>query len=594
MQINEVMSFDIETYDPNLVKMGPGVFRKDGYVLGVAIKHKSLNKYFNLRHYDGDEETRLKNIDELRKLLGMDCPKVGANILYDIDWLENYLGIKINGQLYDVQIAEALIDENQGIYNLDFLGRKYLQLGKEKSKIDEFCEENGLKGDPRAWLWKMPAWIVEPYALRDVEIPLRILELQWKIMEDEELLDLFKLECDLIRCLVYMRKCGVKVDVNKRDRNALKLQNFVEAESIKLYNKYGKMNINSSMQLGELFDRLGIHYPRTLKGSPSISKEFLKTIEGHDNLGEALFQIRRASKVKDAFLLGAFTDHITEGDLIHCSFYNTRTDQFGTRSGRLSSANPNLQQIPAIGVDEYYGKICREVFIPFDDHWWGKLDYSQIEYRFMAHFAVGRGSSDVRERYNQNPNQDYHQYIMDLTGLKRRFAKNLNFGVAYGMGARHMAEFFGWELDYAYSIIDTYHTSAPFIKSTIRRVEDVAIRRGYIRTFLKRRSRLIDRNKAYTMFCRLIQGSAADLMKKAMLECYNQGVFDVLVPHVTVHDELGVSVPKSKLGVEAFVEMRHIMEACIELKVPIKADAEIGPSWGELEEVELDKLYKEL
>jgi DNA polymerase-1 len=275
-----------------------------------------------------------------------------------------------------------------------------------------------------------------------------------------------------------------------------------------------------------------------------------------------------------------------------------RNDSFGalkgTRSGRFSSTNPNLQQQPAKGVDEYWGQICREDFVPDKGCWWGKIDYSQIEYRFMAHFARGPGSDELRAAYNTNADQDYHQFIMNLTGLKRRYAKNLNFGIAFGMGATHMAELFGWTLDYCYEVLNIYHSKAPYVKATIQDVERTARRRGYIKTFLKRRSHLIDPSKAYTMYCRLVQGSAADLLKKAMHDCYTAGIFDVLPPHVTVHDELGVSVPKTHAGISAFREMQHIMETCLIIKVPIKAEAEIGSNWANIKEFEWKALEKEV
>jgi len=224
--------------------------------------------------------------------------------------------------------------------------------------------------------------------------------------------------------------------------------------------------------------------------------------------------------------------------------------------------------------------MAREPFVPLPGHKWMKIDYSQIEYRFTAHFALGEGSDAVRAKYNDDPNTDYHQIIIDLTGLKRRFAKNLNFGVAYGMGARHMADYFQWELQYCYDILDIYHSRAPYIKTTSDKVQQIALRRGYIKTFLNRRSHLVDKKKAYTMFCRLTQGSAADLMKKAMVDTYEAGVYDVLPLHLTVHDELDTSVPPTMEGVEAVLELQHIMENCITLDVPIIADIEFGNSWA--------------
>ena len=534
----KIIAFDIETYDPNLKEMGPGVFRKDGKVLGISIATPNdFAEYYNLAHYDCTNDIRAKNLKYLKEVLEVNSKKVGTNIIYDIDWIENTLDIKVNGQLYDITIAEALIDENQGFYNLDFQAEKYLNSHKIKNELDTFCESNALKGDVRKWIYKMPYKLIKKYAIGDVELPLKILKIQWKILSDQNLLDLFHMECDLLRVLLLMRKTGVKIDVDKRNKNTLQTQNIIKNIHGTLYEKYGKFNYNSGKQIAKLLDLEGVEYSLTDKGNPHIDEAYLK-MHLDNKLINNIHDIRKADKMLNSFLLGSCVKFLTSNDLIHCSFYNTRNDLYGTRSGRLSSANPNLQQIPSPGVSTFWGTICREPFVPFDNCLWAKIDYSQIEYRFMAHFAVGPGSEEVRQTYNDNPETDYHQYIMDLTKLKRRFAKNLNFGVAYGMGAKHMAEFFNWTLTYAYEILNIYHSKAPFIKSTIKLVEKVAIRRGYIKTILKRRSRLLDKKKAYIMFCRLIQGSAADLLKKAMLDVYDAGILDVLKLHLTVHDEL--------------------------------------------------------
>lgn len=639
MQYSKIISYDIETYDPDLINMGPGVFRSipldfknpNGYILGYSvIDEMGYKGYYNLGHYDCTPELREKNIIYLKQIMSTDSIKIGQNLIYDLDWTQNWLGIKVCGPLIDTMIAEALLDENQGHYNLDFMGKKYFGEGKVKGIIDRFCEENDLKGDPRKWLWKMPHYMVEEYAIQDVDLPMRIWKVQESKLIEENLLDLMHLECDLLQMLMLMRKTGVRIDTEQRELNAYELTCRTEEIYYTLIDQIGyDFNYNSSPQLSKILDRFGIPYPLTSKGNPSVKREHLQRLakgqleyntdvfdeEKNEwimakitdpikcKLGEDLSDIRRADKVLKTFLHGSLCRFITEEDLIHGNFYNTRREDDGTRSGRFSAAKPNLQQIPSTGVDEYYGTLSRNPFISFDNCWWGKLDYSQIEYRFMAHFARGPGSEEVRAQYNNNPRTDYHKYIEDLTGLKRRFAKNLNFGVAYGMGAAHMADFFQWELDYCYNILNIYHKNAPFIKSTIRKVEALAKKRGYIKTFLKRRSRLIDPNKAYTMFCRLIQGSAADLMKKGMYDTYKAGIFDILPPHLTVHDEIDVSVPKTKEGIEAFVEAKNIMENCIELKVPIIADMEVGQNWADLKKLkgdlkfcddELNKMLKEV
>ena len=294
-------------------------------------------------------------------------------------------------------------------------------------------------------------------------------------------------------------------------------------------------------------------------------------------------------KIRDTFLLGSFTRYVAEGNLIHCNFNPTKTDEYGTKTGRLSSSDPNLQQVPTPGRDEFYGKLCRGIFVPIDDdHVWGKTDYSQIEYRMIAHFAMGPGSDEIRAKYNSDPKTDYHQYVMELTDLARSFAKNANFGFAFGMGIDKAMAYFGWTKEQAQEIKEVYHTQLPFIRYTLRRVSEVAIRRGYIRTILGRRSRLIDNNLAYTKFNALMQGSAADLMKKAMVDAYEAGIFDVLKLHLTVHDELDYSIPKTKVGKEATFELQYIMEHAVKLSVPILAEPEIGPNWADVEEITED------
>jgi DNA polymerase I-like protein with 3'-5' exonuclease and polymerase domains len=624
------LSLDIETYDPNLRNLGPGVYRGDGKILGVSLcDGEGFNEYYNLGHYDCTPDERVANESYLREVLATPVIKIGQNIIYDLDWLENSeYEFQVNGKLRSIEIAEALLDEEQGQYNLDFMGKKYLGEGKKKSQPERFCEENRLDGDFRAWLWKMPYSMVREYAKDDADKPLRIHDIQQPMIVEQEMSDLYDLECELTRCLLLFRKTGVFIDEDKRDRNGLKIQSRIEELESELFAKYGEFNCNSTAQIAPIFDRAGIRYPynvlfhgakeaegnvwrteRDLQSDPSV-KRFSPNIDayfykrfGEKERSEAIplvvtmNELRQNRSHLDKFVMGSHVRFVGPDGKIHCSFYNMRNDSFGnlkgTRSGRFSSANPNLQQQPSKGVDEYWGKICREDFVPYPDHWWMKFDYSQIEYRFLAHFAVGPGSEELRAAYNRG-DVDYHQYIMDLTGLKRRYAKNLNFGVAFGMGALHMAELFGWTEEYAREILAIYHERAPYVKATTQAVEQVAKKRGYIKTFLKRRSHLIDSHKAYKMFCRLLQGSAADLMKKAMHDIYKAGLYDVLKPHATVHDEIDVSVPKTKEGIEAAREHNNLMETCLTLKVPIKAEAEVGPNWADIVEFEWAQLVKEI
>ena len=177
--------------------------------------------------------------------------------------------------------------------------------------------------------------------------------------------------------------------------------------------------------------------------------------------------------------------------------------------------------------------------------------------------------------------------IMDWTALNRKKAKALNFGASYFMGPGTCSELFGWTYEEAEKLLKRYHEEVPFVKETRGHVVSIAKGRGYIKTILGRRARVTEHmrihKKEYSMFNRLIQGSAADLLKKAMYDAYNKGLFNVLIPHLTVHDELDISVPIKKEGFEALDELKSVMEKAIILKVPVIVSVETGQSWGEVE-----------
>jgi DNA polymerase I-like protein with 3'-5' exonuclease and polymerase domains len=655
----KVICVDIETFDPGISqKLGPGVYRNDGYILGVALAdNEGWSTYLNVGHYDCTKKEREENVEYIRKVLALDIPKLGTNILYDVDWLSNWTGntktfgfrgegllCEVNGLFYDIQTAEALIDENQGQYSLDFQAQKYLGRGKFKDEIQKFCDDNDLKGDARQWLYKMPYKLVHDYAIQDVLEPIEIFRIQWGILHNEELMEVFMLETELLKATLDMRKQGAIIDTRTRDKNAFLATCDKEKRMHHLRSAYGEVNYNSTNQLAELFDKEGVDYKyklrftnekdkvfdkiigsddarkferykngdrsdyvvrtvtvltgnnpdRVLSCNPTINKDFLEGLEQQFDdsdeskslVGDILF-VRKAEKIVGSFLTGSLKDSLCPDGRIHPTINNTKTDDYGTRSGRFSMSNPNLQQIPSKNRDKkyYWGRMCREPFVPLEGCWWGKLDYSQIEYRCLAHFASGEGSRELVQRYNEDPHTDYHQYIVNLTLLSRSYAKNLNFGCMYGMGITHMSEIFNWSDEYAKEIMAIYHGKAPYIKTTMNNVSNVARGRGYIKTIAGRRSRLLDKDKAYIMLNRLLQGSAADIMKKAMVDIYQSGVLDVLTWHITVHDELNFSVPKTAEGVRAFFKVKELMEKAYTLKVPVVAEMEIGSDWAHIKDI---------
>jgi DNA polymerase-1 len=255
--------------------------------------------------------------------------------------------------------------------------------------------------------------------------------------------------------------------------------------------------------------------------------------------------------------------------------------------------------------------LIRSAFIAEEGQLWWAKDWSQIEYRLIAHYASitryrGRlleGAAEVVHRYNTDPDIDYHMLVAELTGLSRSNAKNLNFGLAYGQGIDLLCANLGVSREEGMRIITEYHKRAPFVRPLMSAVSDRANELGFIRTMLGRRRNFdtwerrgkdgemeyspewqpgFRRAFLHKALNALIQGSAADLMKKAMVEYWESGVMDVLgVPHLTVHDELDGSMPDTPIGWEAFHEVSYIMENCVKIKVPIMADSGTGTNWAE-------------
>jgi len=582
---SKIISYDIETFDPELIEKGTGVYSDNGRILGVAIAdEKGFSEYYNFGHRGVKKEERTKNINYMKDCLALPNNKLATNCLYDLDWLVNGYNFKVNGKLHDIQIAEPLLDEYRTSYSLDSLAKDYLGKEKFKTEIEEFCQENNLKGDPRKHLYLMPYEMVRKYAMPDVTLPLEIFKKQLKKLKEQKLLDLYNMEMDLFPLLLQMRKTGVRINKPLLEKSKVAVAEEIEILTQKLHENYGYFNYNSSKQTAEVFDAMKIPYELTEKGNPSIDAKALRKCE--HPIAKDILEVKHKEKLYSTFLVNSFTNHSVNGR-IHCSFFPMRSEGYGTKSGRFSSARPNLQQIPS-DKDDPVSYLCRQLFIPEENHYWGKIDYSQIEYRLIAHYAVGRKSDEVREKYNNDPNTDYHQMIMDWTGVNRKDAKRLNFGMAYAMGIGTCSEMFGWSRKEAEELITHYHEVVPFVRQTRNQVVNVAKGRGYIKTILGRHARLNEtmrkQGKEYSLFNRLIQGSAADMMKKAMVDCYKAGVFNTLKPHLCVHDELDVSVPKTKEGIEAFKEMKNLMENAIKLDVPVVADAELGYNWSDCTE----------
>lgn len=601
-----MIAIDIETYDPNLLNKGPGVYRRDGKILGVGIaKEDGFRRYFSIGHDDTPGAERTRNRSLVQELLGTDEPKVGANIMYDLDWLVNGEGFTIPGPYHDVQLAEPLLDEYRGGYSLDSLAQQYLGEGKAVDEIGAWVASRALKGDARQYLYLMPSSMVGRYCVADAYKTLDVFKIQRSRLHEQHLMQVYDLESGLIPLLLKMRRIGIRVDEERRVEAVARLN----AEKNRLYSilsgEFGPFNFNATRALASILKRLGIEVPSTEKGNESVKNEYLESqaVATKNPLLHNLVQLRKLDKILSTFMEGHFKELQVDGRL-HAQFIQLASDEGGTVTGRYSCKSPNLTQIPSRNGNEGagdfpLGDICRSIFIPEEGCWMGKADLSQAEYRMLAHYAIGPGSDELRQSYIDNPKMDYHSKTAELSGLDRKTAKNLGFGINYGMGVGKMMKQYGWSKEQAYEFRDAYYSGAAFIQPTRDRIELVAKARGYIKTIYGRHERVSqeirEKSKYYVFLNRLMQGSVADLNKKGMLDAYRAGVYDVLYPHLTVHDELVQSVPKTKEGIEAYRELKEIMQNCLTIKVPIVAEAEYGPSYGETEKIEdFESLYKEI
>lgn len=327
-----VIALDIETYDPELTSKGPGV-RRDGYMVGVAIgTDTGFRKYFPVRHKEGpncDQETVL---GWLRDLLGRGLPTVGANLLYDLDYLDS-LGVHARGPLWDVQVAEPLINENRVSYSLESLANHYLGEGKVTHLLFDWARR-AFGAEKRAYenIWRMPANLVGPYAEGDVDLPLRIFEQQRPILEAEGLTGVFDLESKLIPILLDMRRRGVRVDTEHaeqlRDRCQVRYDDAVRTLG-------GEEVVWGAEELAKKFDKEGVEYPRTRAGKPSFTKEWLAACE--HPLARTVSEARKLQKLQSTFIEGYILNSHIKGR-IHAQFNQLRSDDSGAVSGRFCVA----------------------------------------------------------------------------------------------------------------------------------------------------------------------------------------------------------------------------------------------------------------
>lgn len=575
---------------------------------------------------------------------------IGANIIYDIGWLlyeYNMTTYDVKAKLIDVLMAQRILDE-WTIHSLESLSQMYLGYGKQTTKIEPWIREHvSSKGDFRQYLKEAPYNLLLDYVAVDSKNPVKIWKKQLTLLKNENLAERVKLEFSCILPILQITINGFCFNVEGKKENLkllTKYRDILKESFIKNYN-LDKFNVNSSQHIASLCDTYDIPYKykitlKTYEGKNIDNLDYLNKV--YNIAKKIIVSIRKVKNQLVAFVPSAMVERTVdlleeEGFTCNASpnvdkkFFAANRDKYevidiianwklangiiskilgekydrfitkdndgvyrvhgqfnisDTVTFRLSSKDPNLQQIPSKGelkvndVVLSFPALTRALFQANPNHVLWKIDYGQIEYRLICNIAVGEGAEEVRAEFVKNPKLDFHQYVVDLTKLSRKYAKNMSFGVSFGMSKASMAENFGWTLEHATEIAEQYHEHMPFVLPTLTLIGDIAKERGYIRTVCGSHARLQNESKSYTMLNRYTQGSGAEILKTAITQAYEEGLWKNLGVVNTAHDELVGSVDVNFDRILDVYKMAHVMRTCVKLRVPLEAEPEFGDNWA--------------
>ena len=579
------ISIDLETKDPDLKTKGSSSMRGQGDVVGVAVAVKNWVGYYPIAHESGPNLERKKVLGWFQDVLKTNANKIFHNAIYDLCWIHR-LGLTVHGKIIDTMVMTSLVDENRFRYDLNSVSSDYTGLGKNETALQDAAREWGV--DAKSEMYKLPAMYVGEYAERDAEITLALWQELKKEIKLQELTSIAELECDVLPCILDMKIKGVRVSESQVTLLETKLKKEYTAEIDRIHKDTGIYpEVWAAKSIESVCNKLGINdFDRTEKTQkPSFTKNYLKN---HKNKTlRRIAKARELDKLSNTFL-ESIKNFVYNGR-IHADIHQLRGEIGGTITGRLSYSNPNLQQLPNY---TNIGMGIRSIFMPEEGHRWGCFDYSQQEPRLVVHYALATlgttGVASIADAYHEGE-ADFHSMVADIANIPRKQAKTINLGLFYGMGKAKLQAQLGVTEERAKDLLQTYHSAVPFVKQLIYHTMDRAQERGWIRTVLGRKcrfnmwepatfgmhkpqtfeeaslehgSRNIKRAFTYKALNKLIQGSAADMTKKAMVNLKNEG----LLPMIQIHDELNISFENNKQA----DRIKEIMEEAVSLKIPNK------------------------
>jgi DNA polymerase-1 len=569
------VTFDTETtgIDPllsELVGMSFSLQEGEAYYLPVSMKREEIEQTVRL----------FKEVLEDKTIL-----KIGQNLKYDMNVLKKY-GIRVDGPMFDTLLAHYLINPEYR-HNIDYLAETYLNY--QTIHIEELI---GNRGKNQLTMRQVPLEVITDYACEDADVTMKLKNIFEGMVEKENFSDLFyQIEMPLVPVLADMEEAGVRLDIPALKESSVVLTKYLDEIEQEVFRMAGKeFNISSPKMVGEvLFDHLKIveNSRKTKSGQYTTSEDVLESLKSKHPVVEKILEYRKIKKLLSTYI-DALPALLSPVDGKVHTTYNQAT----TSTGRLSSTNPNLQNIP---IKDEEGKEIRRAFIPDNDCLFLSVDYSQIELRIMAHLSEDK---NMLEAFRSG--QDIHAAtaakifgipISEVTRDMRRKAKTANFGIIYGISVFGLAEQLRISRMEAKELIDGYFATFPDVKAYMEHSIAVAREKGYVETIFHRKRFLPDINsrnaivRGYAERNAInapIQGSAADIIKVAMNRIYKRFKEDNLQSRMImqVHDELNFNVFPDELDQVKQIVVDE-MEHAIELKVPLVAECGVGQNWLE-------------
>jgi DNA polymerase I-like protein with 3'-5' exonuclease and polymerase domains len=632
------IAIDTETRDDMLAKdKGPGFYAYErsnpntGFICGISLAWRDQRMYLPLRHYGEQSSFEL---DTVRRWLAdlvshNNCRFIFHNFGYDWGWIDAVFGINPPTKIDDTMAMASMINENLPSFKLEDLCAWQGLPGKDERILIEAMENFKVPaGDIKKYIWRLPAKFVGPYAEQDALATLKLSQKLRPLLAAENLEAAYQVECDLLPITLKMKQRGIRVDTLRAEKYNSDILRNCEDELFDFSKSVGeKVTIKHLRRRDWLKEQFGKHglilkdLPRTQGGAESFEKSYMAN---HPHwFPRTAHKIKHQWDLADKFLQKFILKYALNGR-IYATINQFRSEYGGARSHRFSYSDPPLQQMPS--RDDEYAPLIRSCFIPEDGEFWCSIDYRQQEYRlivFVAELMRARGAKKAADRYRNNPDTDFHQYVADITRLERRRAKDTNFAKAYGAGIAKFALMTGLGEEEARSVYYQYDAELPFVREASDRYSRYAANHGFIKLIdgarnhfnlwepamrdynmereYKERTPEVDtspcledeyerrkknknhpwygeqKKRAFThkAFNRMIQGSAARQTKKAMVDLVKAGFQPVL----QLHDELCFSLSNEKQAKECAEIMEQAMPV---ITIPMLTDVKLGPSWGQL------------